>query len=339
MIIRACSRGSLIQDRRFSRSLVLYCIFVALLLFGYFLGVFQSSGWCIDNTNFRSIDANTYRTTIPKKYKSLLVIVVFSAPKNFERRSVIRNTWLKTAGNYSILHFFAIGTTSLNSKLRQDLESENNINHDLLILTSIREAYSKLSKKLLETFRWVTQNIYYSFILKVDDDTFVQLDKFYNAMMLKPQKKLYWGFFDGRANVKKKGKWAEENWYLCDLYMPYAKGGGYVLSQDLVQYIVSSADYLLLFQNEDVTLGAWLAPLDIHHVHDPRFDTEFQSRGCLNSYIITHKQSISMMLDKYKNLKTNGKICIPEVRHRYSYEYNWKVLPSQCCIRNNSKIP
>ncbi len=45
---------------------------------------------------------------------------------------------------------------------------------------------------------------------------------------------LYWGFFDGRAPVQKSGKWAESNYVLCDTYVPYALGGGYVLSHDLV---------------------------------------------------------------------------------------------------------
>lgn len=45
------------------------------------------------------------------------------------------------------------------------------------------------------------------------------------------------------------------------------------------------------FRSEDVAVGAWLAGLDVRYVHDPRFDTEFRSRGCNNQYIITHKQS------------------------------------------------
>lgn len=45
------------------------------------------------------------------------------------------------------------------------------------------------------------------------------------------------------------------------------------------------------FRNEDVSVGALLAGLDLRYVHDPRFDTEFKSRGCNNEFIITHKQS------------------------------------------------
>lgn len=45
-----------------------------------------------------------------------------------------------------------------------------------------------------------------------------------------------------------------------------------------------------MFVNEDVSVGIWLAPLRIERRHDRRFDTEWRSRGCLNHYVITHKQ-------------------------------------------------
>ena len=47
-------------------------------------------------------------------------------------------------------------------------------------------------------------------------------------------KSLYWGFFDGRAPVQKQGKWAQKDYHLCDRYLPYAVGGGYVLSQVII---------------------------------------------------------------------------------------------------------
>jgi galactosylxylosylprotein 3-beta-galactosyltransferase len=54
------------------------------------------------------------------------------------------------------------------------------------------------------------------------------------------EKSLYWGFFDGRAPVQKSGKWQETNYVLCDRYLPYALGGGYVLSHDLVSILLIS---------------------------------------------------------------------------------------------------
>ena len=77
---------------------------------------------------------------------------------------------------------------------------------------------------------------------------------------------LYWGYFDGRAPVitNPKKKWHETSYPLCDKYIPYALGGGYVVAQDLVHFVADNADKLQMFLNEDVALGTWLAPLKVH---------------------------------------------------------------------------
>ncbi|MGH0190481.1 UNVERIFIED_CONTAM: hypothetical protein FKN15_046848, partial [Acipenser sinensis] len=89
------------------------------------------------------------------------------------------------------------------------------------------------------------------------------------------------------------------------------------------------------WQSEDVSLGAWLGPVDVKRIHDPRFDTEFKSRGCNNKYIVTHKQSIEDMLEKHQTLIREGKLCKEEVKLRLSYIYDWNVPPSQCCQRKD----
>ncbi|XP_075213649.1 beta-1,3-galactosyltransferase 6-like [Lycorma delicatula] len=149
---------------------------------------------------------------------------------------------------------------------------------------------------------------------------------------------LYWGFFDGRAPVKRVGKWKEENWFLCDRYLPYALGGGYVLSHALVKYISRNAELLSVYNSEDVSVGVWLSPLNITRIHDPRFDTEFSSRGCSNAYLITHKQSEKLIRHLYSETVTHGRMCTKETQTRLSYIYNWNVPPSQCCVRNDSSV-
>ncbi|CAG0921722.1 unnamed protein product, partial [Notodromas monacha] len=116
-------------------------------------------------------------------------------------------------------------------------------------------------------------------------------------------------------------------------YLPYARGGGYLLSSDLVQYLVDSAPRSRAYRAEDVTFGTWLAPLEILRHHDVRFDTEYRSRGCSHDFLITHKKSPLSMEELHANLKaSNGeKLCTQEVVHARPYVYNWDVLPSKCC--------
>lgn len=306
-------------------------VFICLLF-----AIVFTTGYIFGSLSNSSLSAETDFETdnlLEKRSFHYLVVIIFSSPENFVQRQTIRRTWLLTKGNNSIKHYFALGTNSLSSRKLESLKEEHSSHEDILFLHSFRDSYTKLSEKLREVFKWVDKNIHFKFVLKVDDDSFVQLNALAGALKKLPQEKLYWGFFDGQASVKTGGKWKEKNWFLCDRYLPYAKGGGYVISQDLVHLISSVSNDLTLYENEDVSLGTWLAPFNVKRTHDPNFDTEFKSRGCLNSFLIIHKQTISMMEQKYKNLLQTGSICSQEYSLRNAYAYNWNVLPSRCCKR------
>lgn len=293
----------------------------------------QSLGYCSEVATANKL----YQV---EKQTAYLAVVIFSAPTNYERRQAIRKTWLlNKEDNMSIRHFFAIGSAALDSAELNTIQREEEEFGDLMILEAVSDSYSKLSRKLRDTLSWLYSHMEFVFLLKVDDDSFVRLDALYSQLKKQPREKLYWGFFDGQARVKFGGKWKETGWFLCDRYLPYAKGGGYVITSDLVRNIALISSYLSLYKSEDVALGTWLAPFNIKRLHDPNFDTEYVSRGCFNSYLITHKQSISLMITKYKNLKETGNLCTSEYRDKKSYQYNWHVPPSLCCVRNDSRIP
>ncbi|KAK3097756.1 hypothetical protein FSP39_012856 [Pinctada imbricata] len=269
---------------------------------------------------------------------AVLFIVIMSAPKNLQRRDTIRETWGKNLPKTVKLQF-VIGHEGLDRETKEEIARENLIHHDVLPLENLIDSYANLTLKLLETLKWVDRMVDFQYFLKADEDTLIRVDKILLEVQKLPSERLYWGFFDGRAHVKKAGKWVEKNWVLCDRYLPYAVGGGYVISNDLVHYIASNWKLLRLYNSEDVTLGAWLAPLDIERRHDTRFDTEYKSRGCRNSYLITHKHTDLQIHQLYNNILNSGQLCTKEFQVRNSYIYNWNVLPSNCCIRNNSAIP
>ena len=268
-----------------------------------------------------------------------LIVLIFTGPKNYDRRDVIRETWGSVVPE-NVIKYFVIGTKDMQIEEKATLDYENQVNYDLLLLPDLADSYYALTDKVLESFKWLKNNADYKFILKVDDDTYTRLDIIYQDLQNNlPEERLYWGFFDGRARVKRGGQWAEKKWILCDRYTVHAKGGGYVLSKDLVEYIVNNEKYLQKFNSEDVSVGTWLGPLDISRIHDTRFDTEWESRGCSNKYIITHKQEVKDIKDKHNSLQNSGKLCAKEHKNKLSYEYNWHVPPTECCIRNNSKVP
>ncbi|KAM8927454.1 beta-1,3-galactosyltransferase 6 [Pelodytes ibericus] len=267
---------------------------------------------------------------------TFLAVLIASGPKYTERRSIIRSTWLASRGGDGELWArFVVGTAGLGDDEASSLEMEQRRHGDLLLLPELRDSYDNLTAKLLAMYGWLDRHVRYKFVLKADDDTFARLDVLLEELKAKEPRRLYWGFFSGRGRVKSGGKWKESAWLLCDYYLPYALGGGYILSWDLVRYLSLSKDYLAHWQSEDVSLGAWLAPVEVNRVHDPRFDTEYKSRGCSNKYIVTHKQSIEDMLEKHQHLAKEGKLCKEEVKLRLSYIYDWGVPPSQCCQRKD----
>lgn len=176
-----------------------------------------------------------------------LVILILSAPNNVERRNVIRKTWLSQK-NDEVKHYFVVGLSDLSANQKFSLHTEDSLYEDLLLLPNVKDSYRGITKKVLYSMRHIHEVHEFSYLLKCDDDSFVLVEELLvdlNSLQnQETNQELYWGFFDGRAKAKKSGQWMEKEWFLCDYYLPYALGGGYVLSYNLVEFI--SNNYKIL---------------------------------------------------------------------------------------------
>lgn len=68
---------------------------------------------------------------------------------------------------------------------------------------------------------FVVGSMDFKFLLKLDEDSFVRLGSLLQSLRDIEHPQLYWGFLDGRAKPFHRGKWKEEDWRLCDYYLPY----------------------------------------------------------------------------------------------------------------------
>lgn len=177
-----------------------------------------------------------------------LIVLVITAPGNSERRDTIRKTWLSEKPVSEVKCLFSIGLKNINQDEIDTLKSENKKHNDLLLLPKQLDTYMTITKKVLQSLVHIYENYEFDFLLKVDDDSFVVIDQILKELFRWQNKgtkaELYWGYFDGRARVQKGGRWRETDWFLCDHYLPYALGGGYVLSFNLVKFIAENADNL-----------------------------------------------------------------------------------------------
>lgn len=313
--------------------LFLYPVLVTFLIISY-MHCKYAQYYKVDNNAAKSNYARKSSIDIIT-IESYLFVLIMTSPKGKTKRKAMRETWLNNKlENFHIKHRFIVGTKDLNTIVLKELQEEQNTYADLLFLTEHKDSYNALTIKLLKSLLWVNRNVNTKFVMKVDDDTFVRLNVLVESLKKRDHlKRLYWGYFRGNSNVKRIGPWAEKNWFLSDHYLPYALGGGYLISCDLVEYISRVSDMLQIYNSEDVSLGVWLAPVKLNRIHDIRFDTEYKSRGCSNEHIVSHKQAPENMYEKFDNLKHNGKLCKKEKETLYTFDYNWLVPPSQCCQR------
>ncbi|KAI6652570.1 Beta-1,3-galactosyltransferase 6 [Oopsacas minuta] len=317
------------KNYRFSHILSLTIVVLFIQLLFNFYNVYMTD----ENKKCPSTQIRNWVMSLDNPYT--VFILILSAGENVERRKAIRETWLNEHKKLANVDYkFVIGNNN-EQKLQEQVEKELELFQDIILLRNILESYKMLTAKVVESFKWVNKNIRTDFVLKCDDDSFVLVDHLLETIKEEalPHSRLYWGYFYGRASVKRSGKWAEHEWNICDKYLPFAFGGGYILSSDLVHYIVANSNYLKQYNNEDITIGAWLSTLAITRKHDNRFNTESESRGCTDNYIITHKETPNSMREKYKLYLLTGNICSEEFNTVPGYIYNWNVLPSLCCNR------
>lgn len=253
MVVLVCQRTLKRQLFRRNESLLLV-ICIAVFLFLFFM--YQKADCDLAEKSF---SFKKKENSISKnKRDTFLFIAVLTSPKGRERRDAIRKTWFSDMKrvNSSITAKFVIGVKDLPVKDWEDLKQENRKFGDILFLSELKDSYYELTNKVLQTFMWVDENLKFSYLLKVDDDSFVRLDVIISELEKSLQRsKLYWGFFRGDAHVKFRGSWTEKNWHLCDRYLPYAQGGGYILSSDLVNFVAQNADLFQKFNSEDVSVG------------------------------------------------------------------------------------
>ena len=270
----------------------------------------------------------------PTPMKYMLAVLILTAPGNFNRRNIIRNTWKNGYQKRKFFIRFVIGAQNLKDDIVEQLQNENLIHNDILLLPHTEDYYQNLAHKVLASLVWFDANVNYSYLFKCDDDTFALLDKIEDELHQRDHSQgLYWGYFIGNNYPARTGIWAETNWKFCDTYFPYALGGGYVLSADVVKQIAVNADKMIVYKNEDVSVGAWTVIYDIERKHDVRFDTGEArlSRGCRNRYLVFHKQSEMQMREKHEQYTKSGVMCKEEQPSlAKEQEYNWNMPPSRC---------
>ncbi|KAJ8380527.1 hypothetical protein SKAU_G00013050 [Synaphobranchus kaupii] len=181
--------------------------------------------------------------------EQVVMILVTSAPWNSKQRTAIRETWAKkrhrSAHPWQVL--FLIGQRQEDGISPQILREQRAFG-DILV-GNYADSYRNLTLKVMHGLKWAAENCEPRFILKTDDDCFVNTDYLPRFLAEFNGKKtgLYAGslFAPGKREVIRDplSKWyVSRDDFQEEEYPPYASGVGYILSTDVVRRILKVAE-------------------------------------------------------------------------------------------------
>ena len=192
--------------------------------------------------------------------KVFVLIMVSTHPAFFDKRSIIRETWatdpsIKTRWKT----VFLLGQTANVSVQNEYLKFEETMHRDLIRGAQIDD-YNNLTLKTQMGLEWASKYCDFQYLLKVDDDVFVNpyLLMDYLRKPDTPKTKLYTGICqNGKKPLRGTGLYAvtvED--YNRTTYPDFCSSPAYLLSSDMVHKLVEMFDVgKKPFKMEDVYIG------------------------------------------------------------------------------------
>nr|CAD7394089.1 unnamed protein product [Timema cristinae] len=200
--------------------------------------------------------------------KIFLLVVICSAVANLEARAAIRDTWgsspIVTNTSLGIKVAFLLGDTD-NSTIQEQVDEESAQYGDV-IQEGFLDTYNNLTLKSVMLLKWVTtycQTATPSYVMKTDDDMFVNVDNLYRLLHVRSVgTSLLVGSLicSARPISDTRSKWyAPKYMYSGRVYPNYLSGTGYIMSGDTVGRLYRAALTIPLFHLEDVYVTGMVA--------------------------------------------------------------------------------
>ena len=241
--------------------------------------------------------------------KFLFIVMSSPTAQGAKMRQLTRQTIYKNLPIYITLKY-VLGTKGINESVSSEIARENVEYNDLLLFDDHVDDYYQLPKKILLSIRWAAKKAnHFDYFFKTDDDALVRVDRVVTELIeeLNCPKDLYWGHMFFRWKVVPDGKWGESKWYLCETFLPYNAGLGYILSRELVTLVAAYSDHLRLYRLEDASMGLWLAPYRLKLISDwDKFETHF---SCSDLPFIIHQFTYQKFKASTDKLYKTGKLC------------------------------
>eukprot|EP00794_Sanderia_malayensis_P017426 gene17426-19170_t len=227
-----------------------------------------------------------------------LAIIVSSSPTSYKRRNAIRATWAKVDKTNSIARIvFLIGKTHdkrSNSLIETEMEEFGDV-----VLGGFHEDYRNLTYKTRLGLKWAYYYCHANYILKTDDDVFINLFPLIKWLKKQNDAKFYAGWCNFNSPVVRdpNNKWyISPDDYSGSTYPGYCLGGGYIMSSDVLRRIIKISYGRKLFPMEDLYVGFMINELNDVTPTDNKI-------GYLNEFKLRGGESGTMSCTKNENIK------------------------------------
>lgn len=266
------------------------------------------------------------------KPKTEMVILIITAPGNFDFRSQLRNSsyltqqWKYTAKeSFDIAYHFVVGN-SQDQAVQAKMREEQALFNDLLI-GDFADSYENLVYKTIWLLKYAIKRYEFDFVFKVDDDTFMNLELLFDFLykFIKPkfnsQGSPYYGGMirHGPRDVQREGAWGIERWeFEDDILPPYLVGGAYIMNSKAADAITSliSRNEMVAFKIEDAYIGAIANKLGIIPRDIPKTYSKEYDRHCMEKKgKIFHRVAPSFQARMIANWTTHGYYCTHSRSH------------------------
>ena len=154
-------------------------------------------------TKKQSHNAFLWETTKLKvdnnEQRPVLLVAIMSAREYKERRQAVRETWLQECylNSAVVCKFFTDGQDSrgdpIDDETAKELEDESANNRGDLVLLNTPSG-TNFSLRLLALFEWANQSQKIDYLLRIDDDHFLCLERLLAELPYRPRSRLYWGY-------------------------------------------------------------------------------------------------------------------------------------------------
>ncbi|KAK4295104.1 hypothetical protein Pmani_032318 [Petrolisthes manimaculis] len=145
---------------------------------------------------------------------------------------------------------------------------------DLMELSMV-DVYGHLPYKVLGFLKWASHDYIASYILKVDDDTYVNVELIKklissDAVDITEGDLAWWSVFHYHRSVPIYGKWADPA-YPALVYPAFPAGAGYLMTGNLAYQVSTLHGRVTTTRGEDVSMGIWVTAVacDTRQVNVP----------------------------------------------------------------------